>query len=852
MMSVLWVFSVLAGLLVLGFIALQIWFVLHVRPAEPFEPTAGEREQLQLYQSPASWFEANLGGLTGSVQAAPAQTRGALAATTRSYAIPSGALGDVLQRLARESKVALVVPAEAVQGKVSQGLSGRFSLQQAFAQVLQPHGLRAIRESDGGYRVAPIGQEAASADDPQSLKGVTVTATAMTLQDNLPAFAGGQVARGGQLGGLGNVDFMDAPVSIDSYTAELIDSQQPRTVTSMLARNNPSVRSGGGAGESTDTSIVRGFGLSGGGDLQLNGLPGIVAQYRSATDFVERIELLKGPSAMLSGMSPGGSVGGTVNLVTKRATDQPVTSFTASYLSDSRPGLHADVGRRFGETNQWGVRLNLAAHDGNTARDHQKNEGFVGALSMDYRAESLRASVDYIRQDSTQHGARGTLYGIARAGVMPEAPEGSNNFDQPWAQQENLSTTAMARVEIDLSPTATAWVTAGTSSSDYTSTTGNAILLNAAGDFTLAASNALFSLDTVAAATGVQGQFSTGSIHHQWVVSASHVETESSIGFLPVSASVDSNIYQPIIIPDPHIVGEPDANPSSEARLPSVAVADSMSFFDNRASVTLGARYQKVKTSNYSRATGELTGSYSDHAVTPFVGVVIKPWGEHVSLYANHSEGLSPGDTAPLEAANAGEALPPYKTKQYEVGAKFDLGNVGATFSVFQIKQPSASLDPVTNVFGITGMQRNRGVEASVFGEPVRGLRLLGGAAWLDAELVATPDGSNEGNAAIGVPDVTANVGIEWDVPGATGLSLIGSLVYTGEAWADEANTIRVPSWTRTDLGVRYAVSWNGHDLTLRGTVENAWDENYWSMNAVGGANLGMPRTYVLSAKLEL
>ncbi|MCH3797048.1 TonB-dependent siderophore receptor, partial [Campylobacter jejuni] len=86
---------------------------------------------------------------------------------------------------------------------------------------------------------------------------------------------------------------------------------------------------------------------------------------------LERIEVLKGPGALLYGMTPGGSVGGVINLVPKRAGDTPLTRLTAKFSADSELGAHLDMGRRFGRDDAFGIRVNAAKSDGRTTLDGQ-------------------------------------------------------------------------------------------------------------------------------------------------------------------------------------------------------------------------------------------------------------------------------------------------------------------------------------------------------------------------------------------------------------------------------------------------------------------------------------------------
>ncbi len=146
-------------------------------------------------------------------------------------------------------------------------------------------------------------------------------------------------------------------------------------------------------------------------------------------------------------------------------------------------------------------------------------------------------------------------------------------------------------------------------------------------------------------------------------------------------------------------------------------------------------------------------------------------------------------------------------------------------------------------------------MEFNVYGEAARGLRLLGGATWLQAKQRATGTAALDGNRVIGVPRLQANAGVEWDVPGVRGLVLDTRVVHTGASYADDANTLRLPAWTRLDLGVRYLTEVGGRLLTLRARVDNATNRNYWaSAGGYPGSGylvVGAPRTFTLSASVD-
>lgn len=292
-----------------------------------------------------------------------------------------------------------------------------------------------------------------------------------------------------------------------------------------------------------------------------------------------------------------------------------------------------------------------------------------------------------------------------------------------------------------------------------------------------------------------------------------------------------------------------DPSLRSRTRNNGVSLSDTLGFMDDRLLFTLGARYQEVEVTNYDY-DGDFDTRFSDTRLSPVYGIVVKPT-DSLSLYANHIEALQPGDTAPTRAVNAGQSIGLVEAEQNEVGAKLDFGTIGGSLSLFEIEQPNAFIDAETGIFGYYGEQRNRGVELSVYGEPMEGLRLLSSAMWIDPELVRTDDGANQGNDAVGVPNYRLVVGSEWDIPQAPGWTLSGRAVRNGSQYLNPANQLEVDAWTRWDLGVRYAMPLNTNTLTLRANIENLTDENYWASATGGYLTQGEPRTVKLSAALD-
>jgi iron complex outermembrane receptor protein len=691
------------------------------------------------------------------------------------------------------------------------------------------------------------------------LPAITVTPSADASSSGLPApYAGGQVARGGRVGVLGNVDNMDSPFSSTIYTQTLIQDQQSRSVADVLL-NDPTVRVARGFGNYQELYVVRGFPVNS-DDLAYNGLYGLLPRQIVATELLERVEVLRGASAFLNGAAPGGGgIGGSINLLPKRAPNDPLTQFTAGVDSGGQRYLATDLARRFGPDKSTGIRVNLARRDGDTAIDDEKRELSLFSAGMDYRSRNIRLSADVGFQDHKLNRARPSVT-IAAGLAIPTAPDASANFSQPWSYSNERDTFGTLRGEIDLATDVTAWAAAGARRGEESNALANPTVTNAAGDTSTYRFDNARKDSVRTGEIGIRSKLRTGSVGHSLSASASAFDQESRNAYaISNFAGFASNLYSPVTVASPppnFLVGGALANPllTQKTELSSIALADTMSFAGERVLVTLGARRQAIKERSYNYNTGALATEYDKSSVTPVAGLVVKAT-KNISLYANYIEALSRGPTAGATALNAGEVFAPYRSKQKEIGAKYDAGSIGMTLALFTTSQPMGMINPATNIFGIDGEQRNRGAELSIYGTPVRGVRLLGGLTVLDAKQKRTAGGLNDGKDVIGVPDLQTNLGAEWDVPGVRGLSVNGRAIYTGSQYADAANTQSLPSWTRYDVGVRYIASIGNRMITIRGQIENLADRSYWaSAGGFPGAGylvLGNPRTFVMSASLD-
>jgi iron complex outermembrane receptor protein len=791
----------------------------------------------------------------------PATT--ASAAAVRDYDLPAGPLGAALNRIARDAGLALTADAQLVEGRNAAPVRGRFDAPEALRRALAGSGLELRQTTGGVFTLREASRPAAQAprlSDAATLGAVTVTASAESAPgDLLPAYAGGQVATGSRVGLLGQQSLMDTPFHITSYTAELMQDQQAITVADVLA-NDPSVRTVSysltNAAAGGDIFLIRGFSVQ--DSVLFDGIGGIATNRAVAVEAAERVEVLKGPNALLNGMAPGagGAVGGAINLVPKRAGDVPLTRLTTTYLSKGNLGGHLDVGRRFGDDHQWGVRFNGVYRDGKTATQGQSVELGAAALAVDYRGSQLRASVDAGHQTMNNEAPQGAAgFGIDDAIAIPRPPRASHRIAQDWEFARSQSNYLLAKAEYDLTPDWTLSAAAGGSHTRSRYLATDVFVTSVQGD---AQATTYFWPNWTNYRTvqgGLQGTVRAGELTHRIHLHASYLKKDS--GFTAQYYGFDSfatNMYAPAATARPSIDGFSSRPPQTDSlQLPSVALSDTVSLWQDRLAVTLGARYQRVKVVKYDTTTGAGSTTYDEHAVTPALAAVFK-LQPHVSLYGNYIEGLVQGDSAPLGTTNAGQVFPPVRTKQREVGVKADWGRFSTTASLFHIQKPSglvASNGDGTFTYQVGAEQRNRGVELNVFGEVARGTRLLGGVTFNDARLTKTEGGTYNGNAAPNVSRWQLNLGSDHDVAAVPGLTLSARMIASSAQHVDAANLRRIPGWTRWDIGARYKTQAWSRPLVLRAGVDNLFNRNYWSSGSGNWLYVGSPRTVTLSATVD-
>ena len=219
---------------------------------------------------------------------------------------------------------------------------------------------------------------------------------------------------------------------------------------------------------------------------------------------------------------------------------------------------------------------------------------------------------------------------------------------------------------------------------------------------------------------------------------------------------------------------------------------------DDKLSITLGVHGNNYKTTTDAAklAAGEAQNKKT-HAVMPTFAISYKI-NPDLMVYADHTESFGEGTFVSLgkDYANEGRSLDPKKTKQNEIGVKVKTGNFLNTFSYFQMKQAN-TVDQWINgkkYLVIDGEQTNKGFEWAFTGNLAKKWDLIGGIMYLNSK-------DRNDKDVNGAADWSYTIGTEYHANEA--FSVLGRVSYQSSATINNG-TLRVPSYTRFDLGASY------------------------------------------------
>jgi len=652
---------------------------------------------------------------------------------------------------------------------------------------------------------------------------------------------------------LGIKDPLSLPISIQSFSEELVVNQRARTLAEVLT-NDASIQNTA-IGNIFDFVSLRGFQLDWTNGLRRDGLA--VAPFQDVPlENIQRIDVLKGPSSLISGFN---NPGGTVNFVTKRPSLEKFTEITAELRSRDGKYFHLDTSGKFNNST-LAYRFNAAIEDTGDFTGGDDLERYFISSAIDWQVSAdflLRVDMDHQNKSVVSQ----PLIGLATAPndsskkVLPPYVDTSEVLlGQPWALYETETVNFSLRADYWLSDTWQLITQVAYAGNDRFTIFPDIYEVNLQGDVIY--SDILITPDenyqTLSARSFLSGSFLTGNVEHELVTGVSIRDYESNDGRWFNVENPVSSIFKPVYIEKPDYPEYPQATRTNTIES-SVFITDKVNLTED-IYATVGLRHIRYKKQQRAPLSEQVTLDNETFNV-PMLGISYIP-SDNISVYMSYTEGAGEGSVAVIGsgAINEGESLGAQKSEQIEAGLKYRAGKATYTAAIFDIEKMLEYHNHISNYFVQDGVQSHQGIEFNVNGEVTNNLSVVASLSAMNAK-INNLEGEEalNGNRPANVPKIQANVFFDYQLSMVEGLNANLGIFYVGKRQQSVQNTLSMPSYTRVDAGIRYQIP--PLDTTLRLRVENLFDKEYWlSAGAKGvdwGVTPGRGRTVVLSASVE-
>ncbi len=652
------------------------------------------------------------------------------------------------------------------------------------------------------------------------------------------------------IGPLGTTPIVDAPYSISVLPSDLIENTQAVNFKE-VSKYMPLVSFQEQQGPDILRPMTRGFQGSNFQNTKVDGMT-IFMTGTTAMEQFDQIEVISGASASLYGPAPPS---GMFNMITKRPTDYDLREVTATYASNSLGTAKVDLGGRVDSNGIISYRFNALYGSGEGFLDKSHERRTLVDLGIDVHPwEHTLLELNYSDNTLLTTGFPG-WFTYSEKLILPPAPDPQRvGIGQPYAGVYLRTTMGEARIKQDFGAN---WhLVAGILNENVERNINTAVnnLTSSSGTYnTNFASGFAPRFAIVSDVAYLNGNFDTWGIGHDLTIGSAGYRA-ASYGVITAASSAcpaaptntclgSASLAAPVIYPEPPQgppkVGSSYIYDSSDQYQQGFNLNDTLKLSDEWL-LRLGASQDWFHTNNFNNKSVR-TSEYSNHGISPTASVIFKPTVSS-SVYATYESSLLAGDLAPAGTVNAGVGLPPYRSKEYEVGYKAQLGTIDFTAALFDIKRPFANVNPLDNTFEISGEQVNEGLELSAIGQLLDGLTMYGGITLLSSKLESTPVPATNDRLYVGTPKVKGNMLLEYHVPGLAGLVATFDYQFSGPRPADDTNQFSVAGYNLVDVGARYTLKMWGTPVAWRLAVQNVADRHYWSTigpSNITGANTG-------------
>ncbi len=612
---------------------------------------------------------------------------------------------------------------------------------------------------------------------------------------------------------------INVPQSIAIITRDQLDDQAVNQLNDAL-RYVPGVVLGQGEGH-RDQVTLRGQNTT--ADFFTDGLRDDAQYYRSLYN-VERIEVLRGPNAMIFGRGGGG---GVINRVSK----QPhigESGLGAALSADSFGAYSISADGRTDLSDNFAARLNGIYERFDNHRDGYKGDAAaINPVIAGTLGDNTRALISY----EFARDRRAVDRGIPSLSGRPVQGQYRSVFG---AKNANVTDNAVhnirARLEHDLSDSVT--IDASLQFADYDKIYSNV--------FPRAASATTVELEGYMDATdrqNITGQANltwrgdTGGIGHVLLLGVEAANQESIntrrnaifAGGTSGGTRITVPLQRGVAVPEPSFPVL-DRSSASDLKILSAYIQDQISIGDHIQLIG-GVRFDRFEIETLNRVNN-FAGARTDEKLSPRAGLIIKP-NERLSIYGSYSRSFLPqsGDQFLVLDATT-QALAPERFENIEAGVKWAIRpDLAFTAAVYQLDRTNTRApDPLNPaLIVLTGTTRAKGIEAQLSGRVTDGWELSLGYALQDGEIRATTSAAPAGRRLAQLPRHQLTAWSRWQVADNFGIG--GGVILQSRQFAAISNAVTLPAFTRVDA----AVFWKPSDrLELQLNIENLLDERYF------------------------
>lgn len=650
---------------------------------------------------------------------------------------------------------------------------------------------------------------------------------------------------------------LETPQSVTTISRKQIEDQNPQTVSESL-RYTAGVLSDRDSSSRYDSVFLRGFGAFGTDTNYVSYLDGLklVRGQGFATPqidpfFLDHIDVLKGPSALLYGqINPGG----LVNQVSRDPSSVASNEARFEVGTDGRvqSGLYSTGPLTGDGTVQYGIGLVGRTADSRYDDVEEQRIGIAPSVKWEPDGDtSLVVSGSY--QRDPEGGYFNSIYPrfLAPSNIAgyldPDLNIGDPTYDSFDRTQYNVGYRFEHRFDEDLT---------FRSSFRYSSIDIDMRSLQMQGAPSSAGVIPRYAVHSIEDASGfsldnhVQYAVDTGSLAHTLLAGIDFQSSSSSWDYLMGAASsldVTAPVYGTAVGPFAAAIDS-----DQDLRQTGIYLQDQIEFGNLRAVLGVRHDWAEQQTDNhiYSTSTDQ-----SEDATTYRAGLLYL-FDNGLAPYASYSTSFEPV----LGTDQSGNAFVPTEAQQYEVGLKYQPEGLDALFTVaaFDIRQQNVkSPGTIAYQYVQQGEIHSRGLEFEARGQVTSNLELIAALSLLNTEVSKSTDASIIGNRPQAVPRYYGSLWANYTIDSGAfeGLSLGGGVRFVGSSYGDDANTIKADGYTLIDAAIKYDFGVKRPDLKgLQATlnVTNLFNEEYYSSCSYGYfCQYGNGRTVIAGLKYK-